>query len=63
MALVLIRGFFCPKDRAQLQELARFYRQLVVGTARLVTVTTDDWHTTGTRRTTSASNSTPTGRS
>ena len=50
MVLVLIRGFFCPKDRVHLQELARFYKQLVVGTARLVTITTDDWHTTNNLR-------------
>lgn len=50
MVLVLIRGFFCPKDRAQLQELARFHDQLVVGTTRLVTITTDDWHTTNNLR-------------
>ena len=50
MVLVLIRGFFCPKDRAHLQELARFYKQLVVGTTRRVTITTDDWHTTNNLR-------------
>jgi peroxiredoxin len=50
LVVVLIRGFFCPKDRVQLQELARFHRQLVVGTTRLVTITTDDWHTTNNLR-------------
>lgn len=46
MLLVLIRGFFCPKDREQLKALTRFHPQLVVGNCRLVVVTTDDWHTT-----------------
>ena len=50
MVVVLIRGFFCPKDRVQLQGLAWFYKQLVVGTTRLVTITTDDWHTTNNLR-------------
>jgi peroxiredoxin len=50
MVVVLIRGFFCPKDRIHLQELARFYKQLVVGYTRLVTITTDDWHTTNNLR-------------
>jgi peroxiredoxin len=45
MLVVLIRGFFCPKDRAQLKELTKFHPQLVVGNCRLVVVTTDDWHT------------------
>lgn len=50
MIVVLIRGFFCPKDRAQLQELTRFHRQLVVGTCHLVVITSDDWHTTNNLR-------------
>ncbi|MEI7037437.1 peroxiredoxin-like family protein [Fulvimonas yonginensis] len=50
MLLVLIRGFFCPKDREQLKELNRFYPQLVVGSCRLVVITTDDWHTTNNLR-------------
>jgi peroxiredoxin len=47
---VLIRGFFCPKDRAQLKALTAFYPELIVGTCRLVVVTTDDWHTTNNLR-------------
>lgn len=31
MLVVLIRGFFCPKDREQLKELTRFHPELVVG--------------------------------
>jgi peroxiredoxin len=50
MLLVLIRGFFCPKDREQLKALTRFYPQLVVGSCRLVVITTDDWHTTNNLR-------------
>lgn len=50
MLLVLIRGFFCPKDREQLKELTAFHSQLVVGTCRLAVVTTDDWHTTNNLR-------------
>ncbi|MDT7855879.1 peroxiredoxin-like family protein [Rubrivirga sp. S365] len=50
MVVTLIRGFFCPKDRVQLQGLSAFYKQLVVGTTRLVTITTDDWHTTNNLR-------------
>lgn len=50
MLLVLIRGFFCPKDREQLKELTRFYPQLVVGSCHLVVITTDDWHTTNNLR-------------
>jgi len=50
MLLVLIRGFFCPKDREQLKALTRFHPQLVVGNCRLVVVTIDDWHTTNNLR-------------
>jgi peroxiredoxin len=50
MLLVLIRGFFCPKDREQLKELTRFHAQLVVGTCQLVVITTDDWHITNNLR-------------
>lgn len=50
MLIVLIRGFFCPKDREQLKELTRFHAQLVVGSCQLVVITTDDWHTTNNLR-------------
>lgn len=43
MILTLNRGIYCPKDRMQLLELARFAPQLAVGFTRLVTITTDDW--------------------
>lgn len=50
MIVVLIRGFFCPKDREQLKALTAFHSQLVVGTCPLVVITTDDWHTTNNLR-------------
>lgn len=50
MLLVLIRGFFCPKDRWQLEQLTAFHPQLIVGNCRLVVITTDDWHTTNNLR-------------
>lgn len=50
MVVVLVRGAFCPKDRAHLHELVRFHQQLVVGFTRIVTITTDDWHTTNNLR-------------
>lgn len=50
MVLVLTRGAFCPKDRAHHQELVRFHPQLVVGFTRIVTITTDDWHTANNMR-------------
>jgi hypothetical protein len=42
MILTLNRGFYCPKDRMQLLELARFSKQCAVGYTRLVTITTDN---------------------
>jgi peroxiredoxin len=50
MLVVLIRGFFCPKDREQLKALTRFHPQLVVGSCTPVVITTDDWHTTNNLR-------------
>jgi peroxiredoxin len=42
MVLTLHRGFYCPKDRQQLQQLVPFSRQCAVGFTRLVSVTTDN---------------------
>ena len=42
MILTLNRGFYCPKDRMQLLELALFSKQCAVGYTRLVTITTDN---------------------
>lgn len=50
MIIVLTRGFFCPKDRQHMLELVRFHPQFVVGYTQLVTITTDDWHTTNNYR-------------
>ncbi|HJT63033.1 MAG TPA: peroxiredoxin-like family protein [Burkholderiales bacterium] len=50
MIVVLIRGFFCPKDREQLKALTAFHSQLVVGSTQLVVITADDWHTTNNLR-------------
>jgi len=50
MLIVLIRGFFCPKDREQLKALTEFHSQLVVGSCQLVVITRDDWHTTNNLR-------------
>lgn len=50
MLVVLIRGFFCPKDREQLKSLTAFHPQLVVGSCHLVVITCDDWHTTNNLR-------------
>ena len=50
MLLVLIRGFFCPKDREQLKALTAFHPQLVVGSCHPVVITIDDWHTTNNLR-------------
>ncbi|HET9982288.1 MAG TPA: redoxin domain-containing protein [Longimicrobiales bacterium] len=41
MVLTLHRGFFCPKDRQQLERLRDLSRQCAVGYSRLVSVTTD----------------------
>jgi peroxiredoxin len=50
MVVMLTRGFFCPKDRQHILELVRFHPQFVVGYTQLVTITTDDWHTTNNYR-------------
>lgn len=50
MVVILTRGSFCPKDRQHMLELVRFHPQFVVGYTQLVTITTDDWHTTNNYR-------------
>jgi peroxiredoxin len=42
MIVVLSRGGYCPKDRRQMMELVRFYPELKVGYARIVTISTDN---------------------
>src|SRR5271167_2649513 len=41
MVLVLSRGSFCPKDRAQAELLLQLHREMEVGYCRLVTISTD----------------------
>jgi len=50
MLLMLSRGSFCPKEREQLKAMTRFYPQLVVGSCRLVVITTEDLLTTNSLR-------------
>jgi peroxiredoxin len=42
MVLVLSRGHYCPKDQRQLRNLVELYPELVVGYARLVTISTSN---------------------
>jgi len=42
MVLVLSRGGFCPKDRRQAELLVQLHREIEVGYARLVTISTDN---------------------
>jgi peroxiredoxin len=42
MILMLSRGFFCPKDRRQLEGLLHLHREIEIGYCRLVTVSTDN---------------------
>jgi peroxiredoxin len=51
MVLVLSRGGFCPKDRCHAELLVQFHREIEVGYARLVTITTDSLAETNEYRT------------
>jgi peroxiredoxin len=42
MIVVLGRGGFCPKDRRQAEGLVALHREMEVGYAQLVTITTDN---------------------
>src|SRR3981189_1840509 len=42
MILVLSRGGYCPKDLRQAQGLVQLHREMEVGYARLVTISTDN---------------------
>ncbi|MDQ3937342.1 MAG: redoxin domain-containing protein [Chloroflexota bacterium] len=42
LVLVLLRGKFCPKDRAQLRGLISLWPEMRVGYARLVCISTED---------------------
>src|ERR1700761_5437650 len=42
LVLVLSRGGYCPKERRQHEGLLQLYREMQVGYARLVTISTDN---------------------
>ncbi len=46
MVLTLARGHYCPKEHQQHLELAAFQARIAVAYTRVVTITTDDRHTT-----------------
>jgi len=45
MILTLARGHYCPKEHQQHQELARFQSKITVAYTQIVTISTDDHHT------------------
>jgi peroxiredoxin len=45
MVLTLARGHYCPKEHQQHLELAAFYPRIAVAYTRVVTISTDDHHT------------------
>jgi peroxiredoxin len=51
MILVLSRGGYCPKDLRQAQGLVQLHREMEVGYARLVTISTDNMIMTNEYRT------------
>ena len=51
MILVLSRGGYCPKDLRQAEGLVHLYREMEVGYARLVTISTDNMLTANEYRT------------
>jgi peroxiredoxin len=46
MILTLARGHYCPKEHQQHLDLAAFQTKLAVAYTQIVTITTDDHHTT-----------------
>src|ERR1700691_5114849 len=46
MILTLARGHYCPKEHQQHLELAANYPKVAVGCTRVVTISTDNHHTT-----------------
>jgi peroxiredoxin len=50
LLLVLIRGFFCPKDREQLRALTRFHAQRADARWQLAVITCDEWRVARTLR-------------
>jgi peroxiredoxin len=45
MILTLARGHYCPKEHQQHLELAAFYPRIAVAYTQVVTISTDDHHT------------------
>ena len=45
LILTLARGNYCPKEHHQHLELASFYPKIAVGYTQIVTISTDDHHT------------------
>jgi peroxiredoxin len=45
LILTLSRGYFCPKEHQQHLQLAAFYPQIAVAYTQIVTISTDDHHT------------------
>ncbi len=45
MILTLARGHYCPKEHQHHLELAAFYPKIAVAYTRIVTISTDDHHT------------------
>jgi peroxiredoxin len=46
LIVTLARGHYCPKEHQQHLELAAFYPKIAVAYTKVVTITTDDHHTT-----------------
>jgi peroxiredoxin len=42
LVLMLSRGSYCPKDRAQLEGLVQLHREMEVGYCRMVTISTEN---------------------
>ena len=45
LILTLARGYYCPKEHQQHLHLAAFYPQIAVAYTQIVTISTDDHHT------------------
>jgi peroxiredoxin len=46
LILILARGHYCPKEHQQHLQLAAFYPQIAVAYTQIVTISTDEHHTT-----------------
>ena len=45
LILTLARGHYCPKEHQQHRDLAAFYPKIAVAYTQIVTISTDDHHT------------------